>query len=114
MMGKYFWENEPESDDLNESKSKTAQSDPNQTLKNKIESTSLLIDQCDHKYQQFFTGYEKRPPIDLRKRLEKLMEQITKEPKSTPSLKFLYQSLHSKMVTYREKWDRLLKKSELS
>ncbi len=71
-----------------------------------------MIDQINGLYRQYSLGLEKFPPNVLRKQLESLLDQLQKAPKANPSEQFRANSLKSSYITYREKWDRLLKDIE--
>ena len=71
-----------------------------------------MIDQLDHLYMMFSSGAEKIPPNEKRKILDQTMATLQAMGKSTPSLSFRYNSLHSRYISYRDRWDKMLKDLE--
>ena len=82
----------------------------NEKLAAQLHEADTLIDRLTSLYNQWFAGIEKRAPIEVRARLEAMMQQISGAVKLTPSTKFKYQGLQSKFQTYRDRWDKLIKK----
>jgi hypothetical protein len=74
----------------------------------------VLVEQVDRLYTMYFQRLEKLPPIQRRKVLEDLINQLDLEPKPTPQLRFKAQSARTKFLTYRERWDKKLKDMENS
>lgn len=71
-----------------------------------------LIEQINALYNQYISGIEQFPPNDKRKMLEGLMAQIQSMSKPTQSIQFKANSLLQHFMTYREKWDRILRDLE--
>ncbi len=82
---------------------------PNEKLMAQINEADILVDRLSSLYNQWFSGVEKRPPVEVRARLEAMMHQISGAVKLTPALKFKYQGLLSKFQTYRDRWDKIIK-----
>ena len=78
-------------------------------LSNQIE---VLVEQIDRLYAMYFQKIEKLPPIQKRTVLNDLINQLDREPKPTPQLKFKAQSARTKYMTYCERWDKKLKDLE--
>jgi hypothetical protein len=62
-------------------------------------------------YHIFFNGNRKKPPEDLRLRLERLAKQLS-ERGMTPAQRFHYNTLLTRYYTYRNLWRRLMRERE--
>ena len=71
-----------------------------------------LIEQVNSLYRQYSTGVESRPPIERRKQLEALISSVTMMAKPTAAYRFRFSSLNSSYLSYRDKWDKLVKDVE--
>lgn len=71
-----------------------------------------MIEQLDHLYMMFVAGAEKIPPNEKRKILDQTMATLMTMSKSSQSSAFKYNSLHSRYVAYRDRWDKMLKDLE--
>lgn len=71
-----------------------------------------LLEQVNMLYLQYVRGTEKRPPLERRKQLDQIMNTITLMGKPTQAIQFRYNSIHSTYVSYRDKWERMLKDLE--
>ena len=71
-----------------------------------------LIEQVNSLYNQYLAGVERAPPIERRKLLEQLMAAILATPKPTQSYQFRANGTNSKYLTYRDRWDRMMKDLE--
>jgi len=83
-------------------------------LKTLLNSAQNLIEQVNNLYQQYFAGVEKKVPKVPGDRLKKIMDQISLATKPTPALRFKSQTIRNAYLTYKEKWERQLKKLENS
>jgi hypothetical protein len=77
-----------------------------------IERAEPLIEQVNSLYNQFFSGAEKRPPVERREQLDSVMKTLQAMGKPTAALSFRYQNLVQQYATYVERWDRLLRQNE--
>ncbi len=78
-----------------------------------IHQVNVLVEQLDRLYTMYFQGLEKLPPIQKRKLLEDLIEQLDLGSKPTAQLRFKTQSARTKFATYRERWEKKLKDLEM-
>jgi hypothetical protein len=74
-----------------------------------IHEAEVMIERLNNLYNQFFTGIEKRPPIEPRSKLENLMMSLAQSAKATPQVKFRYQTLLSRFSVHKDRWERLMK-----
>ncbi len=68
-----------------------------------------LIVKTHNLYNMYRTGALEVPPNESRKQLDTLLETISLMAKPTEALRFRYNSLHSRYVTHRDRWDKLVK-----
>jgi len=59
------------------------------------------------KYEQYFLGLEKREPLKLLEEVERLSRRYTAAAVSNTMLLFRYNSLKSRLVSYRQYWSRI-------
>jgi hypothetical protein len=64
------------------------------------------------RYEQYFTGLEKREPLSLRAEVEKSVRQYTGVPINNTMLKHKFTTLVGRFNTYREHWNRILRLME--
>ena len=64
------------------------------------------------RYEQYFTGLEKREPLSLRAELEKAVRRYTGTPINNTMLKHKFTTLVGRFNTYREHWNRILRLME--
>ena len=63
-------------------------------------------------YLVFFNGNRKKPPEDLRLRLERLAKQLSERAGMTSAQRFRYNTLLTRYYTYRSLWRRILQERE--
>ena len=64
------------------------------------------------RYEQYFTGLEKREPLSLRDEVEKAVRRYTGVPINNTMLKHKFTTLAGRFNTYREHWNRILRLME--
>lgn len=72
----------------------------------------VLIEQVNNLYNQYLSGAEKRPPIERRKQLDQIMSTLMVMGKPTPSIQFRCSNLQSNFISYRDRWDKMMKDLE--
>lgn len=77
-----------------------------------ISKAEVLVEQVQNLYHMYVSGLERLPPITQRKLLEDISAKILAAPKPTASLSFRAGSFSTKLQTYRDKWDRLMRDVE--
>ncbi|WP_303721878.1 MXAN_5187 C-terminal domain-containing protein [Malonomonas rubra] len=60
-------------------------------------------------YEQYFAGVEKREPVNARKNLARRIRHYTNRRIVWTDLKFRYQGIASRFMTYSQYWDRILR-----
>jgi hypothetical protein len=73
-----------------------------------VKEATVLIEQLNHLYNQFKTGVMALPPSEKRARLAHLVTQMIQAPKTTPSDRFQFASLHATYEAHVSKWDKLI------
>ena len=75
---------------------------------------AVLVDRLHHEYNKFFSGAEKKPPIQLRALLEKQVERakILQRQSQNQSVSFRAQNTMAKYNTHRILWDKRLAERE--
>ncbi len=71
-----------------------------------------MIDQLDSSYRQYVLGVDDIPPNERRLALDQLMTSILYAPKTTTEVKFKFEVLHQRYITFRDRWDRMIKDLE--
>lgn len=77
-----------------------------------MEKVEVHIEQLNQLYNQYVAGVDQIPPIESRKRLESDMLKLTSSIKTTPALRFRYNGINNRFVTYRDKWEKMLRDLE--
>ena len=70
------------------------------------------IRKLKNKYDQFFTGITKVPPMHDRKQIEILIYELGKQKMRESSRRFRYTTILSKFNQYRELWGRKMRERE--
>lgn len=64
------------------------------------------------RYEQYFLGIEKREPLKLLEEVERLARRYTAAAVSNTMLHFRYNALKSRLVSYRQYWNRITRLME--
>ncbi len=78
-----------------------------------IEQVPGLIEQVNNLYNMYFSGAEKRPPIERRKHLDQQMLSIQMTAKPTPAIQFRATNVMSTYNTHKDRWDKRLRELEI-
>ena len=70
------------------------------------------IRKLKNKYDQFFSGIQKMPPMQERKNVEVLIYEIGKQKMRDNTRRFRYNTLLSRYNQYREMWGRKMRERE--
>ena len=77
-----------------------------------LQRAEPMIEQVNSLYQQFVAGVERLPPLERRKQLEQLMGQLQLIQKPNSTYSFRVNTLHTRFVTMRDRWERLIRDIE--
>ena len=64
-------------------------------------------------YHIFFSGNRKKPPDDLKLRVEKLVKKLSESPDMSVSQRFRFTTLVTRFYVYRDLWRRTLLEKEM-
>lgn len=67
------------------------------------------LKELEIRYEQYFAGVEKREPYHERKDLARLLRQYNSNFIIQTDLKFRYHALTSRLASYSQYWDRILR-----
>ena len=65
-------------------------------------------------YEIFFNGHRKKPPDDLKLRLEKLIKRLSEVQDMSYAQRFRYNTLITRFYVFRDRWRRTLASRERS
>ncbi len=113
---KNFWEDEEEDEDLGAKPVKggapaSSASDSVQ-IDQKIQEARVLMEQTHQLYQQFFTGVEKRTPIEKVKLLETKINELQRIATNLTTARFKVSQFLAQYTTMKELWERKLRERE--
>ncbi len=77
-----------------------------------LEKLEEDIRKLKNKYDQFFTGFQKMPPIMERHNLEVYIHELGKQKMRDNARRFRYNQLLSRYNQYREMWGRKMRERE--
>jgi hypothetical protein len=63
-------------------------------------------------WEKFFSGIEKKPPLDMKTRLERLIRKYAGEEIRNNTERFRYQTLTARYATFSELWSKRLRAME--
>lgn len=77
-----------------------------------IELFERSLKELTIKYEQYFLGLEKREPVKLLEEVDRLSRRYTAAAINNSMLLFKYNSLKSRLVSYRNLWNRTIRLME--
>lgn len=83
--------------------------DERRQLVQELDEIQQLIKKLEIQYEQYFAGIERREPYNERKDIARQIRQFTNRHIVWTDLKFRYQSLASRFMSYGQHWDRILR-----
>lgn len=78
-------------------------------LAQELDEIQQQVKELEIHYEQYFAGIEKREPYNERKDLSRRIRQFTNRHIVWTDLKFRYQSIASRLMSYGQYWDRILR-----
>jgi hypothetical protein len=72
-----------------------------------------LLRRLKIEYHIFFNGNRKKPPEDMRLRLEKEIQKLSERSGMTPTQRFRYNTMITRFYVYRDLWRRTLRDKEM-
>jgi len=82
------------------------------SLAEDLEFLEKAIRQIQIEWEKFFSGLEKKPPVDLRTRVEKVIRQYSGGEIRNNTERFRYTTLTARYATFNELWNKRLRAME--
>ena len=83
--------------------------DERRQLAQELDEIQQQVKELEIHYEQYFAGIEKREPYNERKELARRIRHFTTRHIVWTDLKFRYQSIASRLMSYGQYWDRILR-----
>lgn len=83
--------------------------DERRALGYELDEIQQQLKELEIRYEQYFAGVEKREPQMDRKNMTRRLRQYTNRRIVWTDLKFRYQGLISRFMSYSQYWDRILR-----
>lgn len=83
--------------------------DEKRLLARELDSIQQEQKELEIRYEQYFSGVEKREPLQDRKNLARKLRHYTNRRIVWTDMKFRYQGIMSRFMTYSHYWDRILR-----
>ena len=83
--------------------------DERRQLAQELDEIQQQVKELEIKYEQYFAGIERREPYNERKELARRIRHFTTRHIVWTDLKFRYQSIASRLMSYGQYWDRILR-----
>ena len=81
-------------------------------LDDDLDTIERSIRQLQIEWEKFFSGLEKKPPMDMKTRLERLIRKYAGEEIRNNTERFRYQTLTARYATFNELWSKRLRAME--
>ncbi|MDA3902650.1 MAG: hypothetical protein PF441_04270 [Desulfuromusa sp.] len=83
--------------------------DERRQLGQELDEIQQQIKKLEIQYEQYFAGIERREPYNERKDIARQIRHFTNRHIVWTDLKFRYQSIASRFMSYGQYWDRILR-----
>jgi multidrug resistance efflux pump len=83
--------------------------DERHQLAQELDEIQQQVKELEIHYEQYFAGIEKREPYNERKNLSRRLLQLTNRHIVWADLRFRCQSITSRLMSYGQYWDRILR-----
>ena len=83
--------------------------DEKRVLALEMDEIQQQMKELEIRYEQYFAGVERREPLNERKNLARRIRQYTNRRIVWTDLKFRYQGIASRFMSYAQYWDRILR-----
>src|SRR3989304_7341072 len=81
-------------------------------LKEDLDILDTKISKLKVDYEQYFAKILKREPTALRDEIDRIILKYSNQPTTNTSLKFRYSTLTAKYTSYKQFWNRILRRIE--
>ncbi|MBZ4644219.1 MAG: hypothetical protein PWQ25_179 [Deferribacteres bacterium] len=82
------------------------------TILEDLERFENLIKIINFEYQQYFIGNKKNPPVVYEREANKIIHKYSLNQINSSTLRFRFNNLVARFVTFREKWNRKMMEME--
>ena len=83
--------------------------DERRELAHELDEIQQQIKELEIRYEQYFAGIERREPYNERKDIGRRIRRFTNRHIVWTDLKFRYQGITSRFMSYGQYWDRILR-----
>jgi hypothetical protein len=83
--------------------------DEKRDIARELDEIQQEVKELEIRYEQYFAGVERREPYNERKNLARRLRHFTNRHIVWTDMKFRYQSLASRFMSYGQYWDRILR-----
>ena len=83
--------------------------DDRRKLAQELDEIQTELKELEIRYEQYFAGLERREPYQDRQNLARRLRQFTNRHIVWTDLKFRYQNMATRFMTYGQRWDRILR-----
>lgn len=83
--------------------------DEKRSLAHELDEIQQELKELEIRYEQYFAGIERREPYNERKNLARRLRHFTNRHIVWTDMKFRYQGLASRFMSYGQYWDRILR-----
>lgn len=83
--------------------------DEKRNLAHELDEIQHEMKELEIRYEQYFAGIERREPFNERKNIARRLRHFTNRHIVWTDLKFRYQGLASRFMSYGQYWDRILR-----
>lgn len=77
-----------------------------------LQTLAAELKRLEAEYNGFFSGRERRPPLQTRARVEQLIKRLDRGQLDTSTDRFKFQTLQARFQTFADLWDRGLRARE--
>jgi hypothetical protein len=77
-----------------------------------LQTLEAELKRLEAEYNGFFSGREKRPPLQTRARVEQLIKRLDRGQLDTSTDRFKFQTIQARFQTFADLWDRGLRARE--
>ncbi len=83
--------------------------DERHQIAHELDEIQQLLKELEIRYEQYFAGIERREPLNDRKEIARRIRHFTNRHIVWTDLKFRYQGIASRFMSYGQYWDRILR-----
>lgn len=77
-----------------------------------LDDASARLDRLKARYEQWFQGVERVPPVRFREQLDRILRELRRRPPNNTMLRFKSQTLFQRWTTMCQYWDRVTRQIE--